>query len=96
MFGLSEPGRLQQLLEEGGFVEVEVEAVQLDRTYETLDEFLDETHDLSMMFAEAYDALDEDGRREVVDTIASNAASHMSKDGSLLLPGSSLVAVAAA
>lgn len=96
MFGLSEPGRLQQLLEEAGFVEVEVDAVQLDRTYETLDEFFDETHDLSMMFAEVYDALGEDERREVMQTIASFAAPHTSEDGSLLLPGSSLVAAAAA
>ena len=96
MFGLSEPGRLQQLLEDAGFVEVEVDTVQLERTYKTLDEFFDETHDLSMMFAEVYDALGEDERREVMDALASFAAPHTGEDGSLLLPGSSLVAVAAA
>ena len=94
MFALAAPGRLGELLAESGFVEIEVDAVQLDRMYESVDEWLEETYDLSVMFAEVYDALDEDERREVAEKVASLAAPHAQPGGGLLLPGRSLVAVA--
>jgi SAM-dependent methyltransferase len=94
MFALSAPGRLQRLLEEAGFVDVEVDGVQLDRTYESVDELLEETHELSMMFSDVYDALDDSERREVATKMGSLAEPYTDADGSLLLPGRSLVAVA--
>ena len=94
MFSLSAPGRLEGLLAEAGFTEIEVDGVQLDRTYEGVDELLDETHDLSMMFAEVYDALDDAEHREVAAKVASLAAPYAHEHGSLLLPGRSLVAAA--
>jgi SAM-dependent methyltransferase len=94
MFSLSAPGRLEELLEEAGFVDVEVDGVQLDRRYEGVEELLAETLDLSVMFAEVYDGLDDEERRQVVEKIASTAAPYMQDDGALLLPGRSLVAVA--
>jgi SAM-dependent methyltransferase len=94
MFSLSAPGRLEALLADAGFVDVEVDGVQLDRTYGSVDELLEETRDLSMMFADVYDQLDDGERREVADKMASLAERYTRADGSLLLPGRSLVAVA--
>ncbi len=96
MFALSEPGRLEALFEEAGFAEIEVDAVELDRTYEGVGALLEETHDLSMMFADVYDGLDDGGRREVAKTMASLAEPYMQADGALLLPGRSRVGAATA
>lgn len=96
MFTLADPGRLEALLEEAGFAEVEVDGVWLDRVYESVDEWLEETYDLSVMFAEVYDGLDDERRRQVVEKVASLAERHRQDDGALLLPGRSLVGAATA
>jgi len=96
MFTLAAPGRLEALLEEAGFDDVEVDGVQLDRMYETIDEWLGETYDLSVMFAGVYDGLDEQERRQVVEKMASLAEPYSQNDGALLLPGRSLVGAATA
>ena len=96
MFTLAAPGRLEALLEEAGFDDVEVDGVQLDRMYETIDEWLGETYDLSVMFAGVYDGLDEQERRQVVEKMASLAEPYSQNNGALLLPGRSLVGAATA
>jgi SAM-dependent methyltransferase len=96
MFTLAAPGRLEALLDEAGFADVEVDGVQLDRTYQSIDEWLEETYDLSVMFAEVYDGLDDEERSQVVEKVASLAEPYLKDDGALLLPGRSLVGAAAA
>jgi SAM-dependent methyltransferase len=96
MFALSAPGRLGGLLEEAGFAEVVVDAVQLDRTYESVQGWIEETIDLSRMFADVYDVLDAAERAQVGAKIASLAEPYTSERGSLRLTGRSLVAAASA
>lgn len=96
MFTLAAPGSLEALLEEAGFAEVEVDGVQLDRIYESVDEWLEETYDLSVMFAEVYDGLDDEERRQVAENVTSLAGPHRQDNGALLLPGRSLVGAATA
>jgi SAM-dependent methyltransferase len=96
MFVLAAPGRLRDLLQSAGFVDVLVEAVQLDRPYAGVDRYIEETLDLSGVFRDALHGLSEAQRIEVVDEIASLAEPFTDADGSLLLPGSSLVAAAGA
>jgi SAM-dependent methyltransferase len=96
MFTLAAPGRLETLLEEAGFADVEVDGVELDRLYQSVDEWLEETYDLSVMFAEVYDALDDEQRRQVVEKVTASAEPHMQDGGAVLLPGRSLVGVATA
>lgn len=96
MFALSAPGRLETVLEEAGFGEILVEGVELDRRYESAEELIEETNDLSMMFAEVYDGLDDGGRREVARKIASLAESYGADGGGIVLPGRSLVGAASA
>lgn len=94
MFALADEGALQTLLEDAGFVEVTVEAVGIERTYPSVDAYLHETRDLSMMFAEAVASAPEEEQVAVAALIADGLAPYTRDDGSLLIPGSSLIAVA--
>lgn len=96
MFALAAPGQLEELLRDAGFGEIVVDGVDQTREYAGVDEFIDETRDLSVMFAEAYDELDQGQRDEVARKIASLAEPYRGANGSLVLPGRSLVAVASA
>jgi SAM-dependent methyltransferase len=95
-FALGSPGKLRDLLDSAGFLEVMVETVEVERKFEDADEFLAETRDLSMMFAAAWVRLTAPDRSKVADAIASSLAPYRSEDGSLVLPGRSLVATASA
>lgn len=94
MFALADPQRLRELLEAAGFVETLVSAVELLREYEDLDAYLAETLDLSRLFADGHEKLSEPQRDELRAEIAELAAPFTAPDGSVALPGRSLVAVA--
>jgi SAM-dependent methyltransferase len=95
-FALSAPGRLQEMLAEAGFVETVVEAVPVDRHLDDFEDFLDETLDLSFMFAAIWARLSDERQAELMRELESRAAPYTAADGSLLIPGSSLVALAQA
>ncbi len=94
MFRLAAPGRLKTLLESAGFVDVAVEPVGLTRHYGALEDYIEETVDMSPMFSGTFRELAKSEQREVVDQITAAAAEFAAQDGSVTLPGSSLVAVA--
>jgi SAM-dependent methyltransferase len=94
MFALAAEGRLSEILAEAGFVEVAVDAVALARAYPGVREFVAETLDLSVAFAEVYERLDPSAQAEVDREIATLAQPYTAPDGSLRLPGRSLVALA--
>jgi SAM-dependent methyltransferase len=96
MFMLAPEGRLQQLLEGAGFVEVGVEAVALERRADSVDAYVNDTLDMSAGFSGVFRELSEAQQAEVVQRIAAAASEYTSADGSLALPGSSLVAAAGA
>jgi SAM-dependent methyltransferase len=96
MFALAAPGQLQARLEHAGFLEIVIDAIRLDRTYESADEYVLETLDLSRPFAEVYETLDDDERSEVLRKITALAGSYTTGAGGLLFPGRSLVAAASA
>jgi SAM-dependent methyltransferase len=94
-FALSAPGQLIGLLDGAGFTDVLIDAVEIERTYDGVDEFIAETRDLSMMFSDVYGALGSDERAVVAAKVASFAEQYAS-GGSLTMPGRSLVAAASA
>lgn len=96
MFALGGDGQLQALLESAGFVEVRVEPVALERRFADLDHFIAETVELSPMFRGTFNELPESDRREIVNQIAAGAREFTAADGSVVLPGSSLVAITSA
>jgi ubiquinone/menaquinone biosynthesis C-methylase UbiE len=94
MFALAAPGRLQQLLESAGFVEVIVESVELNRQNPSVEQYVGETRDLARPFAEVFEALTPDEQEAVKREIAALAEPFAEADGSLRFPARSLVAAA--
>ena len=96
MFTLAAEGRLQGLLEDAGFTEVEVIAVPLVRRFRSVSEYVGETTELSPIFGGAFQRMDAEQRADVTDRIAEGARPYTGDDGGVALPGSSLVASAVA
>jgi SAM-dependent methyltransferase len=94
MFALAPAPRLQELLESAGFVDVEVDGVTIDRPSPDVDAFLAETLELSAQFATVMAELGEADRARVRNRVAELAEQFAQPDGTLLLPGRSLVAAA--
>lgn len=95
-FSLAAPGRLAELLAGAGFTEVRVEPLDLDSAYESLEEFVEETRDLSRTFGHVLDRLDERERGAIVARIAELAAPFRTESGGLRFPARTLVASASA
>jgi SAM-dependent methyltransferase len=96
MFTLAGEDRLAELLRGAGFVEVSVLPVALERHYPNLDEYLHETVDMSPIFGAGFRRLDENQQEAVMERITAAGRAFTAADGSVVLPGSSLVASAAA
>ncbi len=95
-FSLSAPGALRELLEDAGFVDPVVEAVALERRADDFDDFLDEALDISMGLAATWATLTDDEQGRLTDELRARFAPYTAEDGSLRVPGSSLVALAEA
>lgn len=96
MFALAGDGRLSDLLLDAGFTDVTVSTVPLERHYLTVDQFVAETYELSPVFSSVSDRLSAEEQAEIAARIAIGIQPFTAADGSLTLPGSSLVARAIA
>jgi SAM-dependent methyltransferase len=93
-FALADPGRLEELLAGAGFLEIETDAVDVPRADESVAAFLAASRDLSPMHGRLHDDMDEAERQRLEQKVAELAAPYTAPDGSLQLPGRSLVAAA--
>jgi SAM-dependent methyltransferase len=96
MFKLAADGALRELLESAGLIEVKVAAVELERRFDDVDQYLAETLAMSSRFRSTYRALDFDAQLALKRRISGDARPFTAADGALNLPGSSLVASASA
>jgi SAM-dependent methyltransferase len=96
MFTLAGDGVLRELLESAGLVDVKVRAITLERRADGVDQYLAETLAMSSRFRSVYRELDLETQLEVRRRIARDVRPFAAADGSLALPGSSLVASASA
>jgi hypothetical protein len=96
MFALAEPGALADLLETAGFTDVVVRPVELARHYAAPNEFVAETADMSPMFSAAYAELPVPERETIAAEVIAALEPFTGPDGTVTLPGRSLVAVASA
>jgi ubiquinone/menaquinone biosynthesis C-methylase UbiE len=96
MFAFAQPGRIEQLLGDAGFLEVEVAAVEVEMAYDGIDEFLAVTADCSRPFADATADLDEAARADIGAAIGAELERFRAEDGGLRVAGRSLVAAASA
>jgi SAM-dependent methyltransferase len=94
MFALARPGRLQDVLEAAGFLDVVIGSVQPSRAFDSVEEYVAETHDLSSVFGELFDPLSDERRAALVARVAELAQPYVDADGVLRLPARSLVAAA--
>jgi SAM-dependent methyltransferase len=94
MFILAVPGRLRELLESAGFVDVVVDSVPTARSFASVEHYVAETDEISSFFGAAFDPLPASQREEVVRKIAALAEPHTAADGTVSFTGRSLVAAA--
>ncbi|HEV7462114.1 MAG TPA: methyltransferase domain-containing protein [Solirubrobacteraceae bacterium] len=96
MFAFAEPGRTETLLEDAGFSEVEVAAVDLNFTYDDEDAWWEDRVALSVPFADALARLDADRRDHLREAIDTRLGDYRDESGRLTLPARTLVAAATA
>jgi SAM-dependent methyltransferase len=94
MFVLADRSRLRELLEEGGFVDVRMEPVEIDRVYASASEFIEETFDCSQVFATTFRALPEAEQERVRERITALLEPFTAPDGTVALTGMALGATA--
>jgi SAM-dependent methyltransferase len=94
MFVLSAPGRLQDLLESAGFVDVVVDSVPTPRSFAALEHYVAETREISSFFGQIFDPLTAREREAVAGKIAELTQPYTAADGSVSFTGRSLVAAA--
>lgn len=94
MFSLADHDRLQEMLEEAGFVDVLVEPIDVMREYDGFDEYWEESLELSPSLGAALGRLTPDERDDVARRARSLAQPFTDGAGILRLPGVSLVASA--
>jgi SAM-dependent methyltransferase len=95
-FSLSADGRLNELLLGAGFVDVTVETVAVERHSEDFESFLDETLDLSHLFARAWSEISDERQATLMQRLREGLEPYTHPDGTITLPGSTFVALAAA
>jgi SAM-dependent methyltransferase len=95
-FRLGDEARVRELLDEAGFAEVRVEALDLSRRHTSFEELWDSTLDLSRNFHDAVLSRPEPEIEEVKLSLAERFAPYTSPDGALEIPGRTLVASASA
>jgi SAM-dependent methyltransferase len=95
-FALGEAGRIGALLEEAGFTEIVLDAVAVQRRQRTFADFWETTLDISRGFHDAVLSQPQEQIAEIRAAVEERLAPYTAADGSLTVPGSSLVALASA
>jgi SAM-dependent methyltransferase len=93
-FALGSSDRVVELLEQAGFADVRVHALDLRRRHTSFEEFWDSTLDLSRALHDAVLDRPEPEIAEIYAALAERFAPYTAEDGSLDIPGRTLVASA--
>jgi len=94
MFAFAGPGKIEGLLGDAGFLDVEVGAVDVEMVYDDAGDWLAVTTDCSRPFADAMAEVDDATKAQVAEEIAQVLEPFRADDAKLHLPGRSLVAAA--
>lgn len=96
MFDFADPARIEALLGDAGFTEIQVDQLGFAFRYDDLDAWWDTQLDLSTFLREKVGALSPAQRDELRDAIDPRLAEHVAPDGSVALPARTHVAAATA
>jgi len=96
MFELADESALHELLADGGFTEVEIEALDFEYRHPSFEDWWETHVDLSAVSAQAVVGLSEDEDGALRDELRGRLASYTRSDGSLVLPARAVVAAASA
>jgi SAM-dependent methyltransferase len=96
MFAFAPPGRIESLLDEAGFTDVEVATLDLAFTYADEDAWWEDRVALSVPFADALAGFDADRRDRLREAIDTRLAQYRDESGRLTVPARALVAAATA
>ncbi len=91
-----QPERMGELLQQAGFADVRLQALDLHRRHASFEEFWDSTLDLSRALHDAVLDRPEPEIAEIYAALAERFAPYTADDGSLDIPGRTLVASASA
>ncbi len=95
-FVLGSPTRVGGLLQEAGFAEIEIEAIDLTRRHRSFEELWESTLDLSRGFHDTVLSQPESEIAAIKSAMAERFATYTSSEGALEIPGRTLVAAASA
>ena len=95
-FAWAEEGVIAERLQEAGFVDYEVAAVDFTIAYASLEDWWATTQDMSMRFADATSGMDAGTRAEIQAALAEAAEPFTDGDGALAIPARTWTAVATA
>jgi SAM-dependent methyltransferase len=95
-FALADRERLGELLEQAGFAEIEVQALELEQRHPSFELFWETTLDVSRMFHDAVLSRPESEVAEIRTGVASRLSPYEAPDGTLVIPARTLVARASA
>jgi SAM-dependent methyltransferase len=95
-FALGSPGALGELLDASGFADVQVLELDLSRRHASFEELWDSTLDLSRVFHDAVLARPAAEVKEIKSSLAKRFAPYTATDGTLEIPGRTLLASASA
>jgi SAM-dependent methyltransferase len=95
-FALGEPGRVEELLNQAGFLEAQVEAIDLPRHHPSFEEFWESQLDLSPSLPNAVLVRPAPEIAEIRDALAARFRPYTAADGSVTIPARTLVAAASA
>ena len=95
-FAWADQGVIAERLQEAGFVDFELAAVDFTVSYASLDDWWASTQDLSMRFAGATSGMDAGTRAEIQAALAEAAKPFTDGDGAIAIPARTWTAVATA
>jgi SAM-dependent methyltransferase len=95
-FRFAVPGRIQELLETAGFEDIEVDAVDFSYAFESLDAYFELQSDLSPSAGPTLGRLSPAEHTVFRDALDARLAPYVKDDGSVEMPGRTLVAAAGA
>jgi ubiquinone/menaquinone biosynthesis C-methylase UbiE len=95
-FALGDRARVKELLENAGFAEIHVDAVELTRRHPDFEDLWDATLDLSRNFHDAVLSCPEPEIERIKASLAERFAPYTATDGTLTVPGVTLLASAGA